>query len=119
VPPPLTFEKAGAPVEEEIERLVRGREVVLFMKGTRRNPMCGFSGRVVGALEELGGGGLEFDCVDCLDEEGNPGLRQGIKDYSQWPTIPQLYVRGEFVGGADIVGEMVASGELQKVLRGE
>lgn len=98
-------------VGAEIKHLLRKHKVVLFMKGTREEPRCGYSLATLETLERVAGGD-EFVCVDCLDEEKNPGLRQGIKNYSQWPTIPQLYVNGDFVGGCDIVTGMETSGEL-------
>ncbi len=94
------------PVETTIRELVENNDVVLFMKGTKSMPQCGFSSRVAGVLNYMG---VEFTDVNVLADEG---LRQGIKDFSDWPTIPQLYVKGEFVGGADIVTEMTLSGEL-------
>lgn len=106
---------AGPALDEEtrgrIESLVGSDHVVLFMKGTRRQPQCGFSATVVRALDELL---PEYTTVDVL---ADPAVRQGIKAYADWPTIPQLYVRGEFVGGCDIVREMYASGELEALLR--
>jgi monothiol glutaredoxin len=93
-----------------IDEKVKNNDVFLFMKGTPDFPMCGFSGRVVQILEYLG---VEFDSANVLD---NQELREGVKVYANWPTIPQLYVKGEFVGGADIVTEMFQAGELQKHL---
>lgn len=89
-----------------IQEIVDGNDVVLFMKGTKMMPQCGFSSRVAGVLNYLG---IEYADVNVLED---PEIRQGIKDYSDWPTIPQLYVKGEFVGGCDIVTEMTLSGEL-------
>jgi monothiol glutaredoxin len=89
-----------------IKDTVTANDVVLFMKGTKMMPQCGFSSRVAGVLNFMG---VEFADVNVLADEG---IRQGIKDYSDWPTIPQLYVKGEFVGGCDIVTEMTLSGEL-------
>ncbi len=89
-----------------IESTVTDNDVVLFMKGTKEMPQCGFSSRVAGVLNYMG---VEFADVNVLADEA---IRQGIKDYSDWPTIPQLYVKGEFVGGCDIVTEMTLSGEL-------
>ncbi|PXF43718.1 Monothiol glutaredoxin-S12, chloroplastic [Gracilariopsis chorda] len=100
-------------LEGEIENIVRDNDIVLFMKGTRRGPRCGFSAAVVDMLQNVT---KDFVCVDCLDEARNPGLRNGIKQYSKWPTIPQLYIRGDFVGGHDIVRDMMVSGELQSML---
>lgn len=98
-------------IHQQIDQLVKGNRVVLFMKGTAQFPMCGFSGRAVQILKACGVQDLKT--VNVLDDED---VRQGIKDYSQWPTIPQLYVHGEFVGGSDIMTEMYQSGELQQVL---
>ena len=98
-------------VQERIDQLVKGHRVVLFMKGTAQFPQCGFSGRAIQVLKACGVSDLTtFNVFD--DEE----VRQGIKDYAQWPTIPQLYVGGEFVGGSDIMMEMYESGELQQML---
>ena len=98
-------------VQQEIDQLVKGNRVVLFMKGTAQFPMCGFSGRAVQILKACGVNDLKT--VNVLEDEA---IRQGIKDYAQWPTIPQLYVHGEFLGGSDIMMEMYESGELQQVL---
>jgi monothiol glutaredoxin len=95
-----------------IDNEVKTNDVVLFMKGTADMPMCGFSGRSVQILQQLG---VPFKGVNVLDSNE---LRQGIKDYTNWPTVPQLYVKGEFVGGSDIMMEMYQSGEL-KTLMGE
>ncbi len=97
-----------ASVHETIEAEVKTNDVVLFMKGTPQFPMCGFSGQCVQILDYLG---VPYKGVNVLDD---PELRQGVKDYTNWPTIPQLYVRGEFLGGCDIVREMFQSGELSK-----
>jgi monothiol glutaredoxin len=91
---------------QQIDQAVKGADVVLFMKGTPQFPMCGFSGQVVQILDYLG---VAYQGVNVLDDEN---VRQGIKDYANWPTIPQLYVKGEFVGGCDIIREMFQSGEL-------
>ena len=93
-----------------IDNAVKTHDVVLFMKGTPQFPMCGFSGQVVQILDYLG---VTYEGVNVLDDAD---IRQGIKDYSNWPTIPQLYVKGEFIGGCDIVREMFQSGELQSHL---
>jgi monothiol glutaredoxin len=93
-----------------IDEIVRSKDVVLFMKGTALFPQCGFSSRAVAILDHLG---VQFDTVDVLQD---PEVRQGIKAYSDWPTIPQLYVKGEFVGGSDIMTEMFEAGELQQLL---
>ncbi len=97
-------------VKEQIEAEVASSDVVLFMKGTPQFPMCGFSGQVVQILDYLG---VAYKGVNVLEDEG---LRQGIKDFANWPTIPQLYVKGEFVGGCDIVREMFQAGELAQHL---
>ena len=94
-----------------IDTTVKGNDVVLFMKGTPLFPQCGFSSRAVAILEHLG---VEYASVDVLQDQG---IRQGIKEYSDWPTIPQLYVKGEFVGGSDIMMEMYESGELGQLLQ--
>ncbi len=93
-----------------IDNEVKTNDVVLFMKGTPQFPMCGFSGQVVQILDYLG---VPYKGINVLEDES---VRQGIKDYSNWPTIPQLYVKGEFVGGCDIVREMYQSGELEELL---
>jgi monothiol glutaredoxin len=98
-------------VQQQIDALVKGNRVVLFMKGNAQFPMCGFSGRAVQVLKACGVD--DFATVNVLEDEA---IRQGIKEYSHWPTIPQLYVDGEFVGGSDIMMEMYQSGELQQVL---
>lgn len=100
-------------IEGEIRRVLRRYRVVLFMKGTRDAPRCGFSESAVGVLKDMLQD--EFVCVDCLDAR-NGDVRDGIKRYSEWPTIPQLYVDGEFVGGADIIAGMVKDGQLKKLL---
>ena len=97
-------------VLQQIDQTVKANDVVLFMKGTPQFPMCGFSGQVVQILDYLG---VQYAGVNVLDDEG---VRQGIKDYANWPTIPQLYVKGEFVGGCDIIREMFQSGELAQHL---
>ena len=93
-----------------IDEIVRSKDVVLFMKGTPLFPQCGFSSRAIQILDHLG---IGYDTVDVLQD---PEIRQGIKAYSDWPTIPQLYVKGEFVGGSDIMMEMYEAGELQQLL---
>ena len=93
-----------------IESQVTANDVVLFMKGTPQFPMCGFSGQVTQILNYLG---VEYKGINVLEDAD---IRQGIKDYANWPTIPQLYVKGEFVGGCDITREMFQSGELQQML---
>ena len=96
-------------IQTQIKETVEASDVVLFMKGNKLMPQCGFSSRVAGIL---GGLSVEFTDVNVLADEA---LRQGIKDYSDWPTIPQLYVKGEFVGGCDIITEMTLSGELDQL----
>jgi len=92
--------------EDQIKDTISSNDVVLFMKGNKTMPQCGFSSRVAGVLNYMG---VEFADVNVLEDDG---IRQGIKDFSDWPTIPQLYVKGEFVGGCDIITEMTLSGEL-------
>lgn len=96
--------------QARIQQLVDGSDVLLFMKGNPLFPQCGFSSRAVAILNHLG---VEFDSVDVLQDQG---VRQGIKAFSDWPTIPQLYVKGEFVGGSDIMMEMYESGELTQLM---
>jgi monothiol glutaredoxin len=98
-------------IEQFIDNEVKSNDVVLFMKGTPQFPMCGFSGQVVQILDHLGVGYKGLNVLESDD------LRNGIKTYSNWPTIPQLYVKGEFVGGCDIVREMFQAGELQSLLK--
>lgn len=97
-------------VREQIDNTVKQNDVVLFMKGTPKSPRCGFSATVVGILDQL------LDSYASVDVLADENIRQGIKEYSDWPTIPQLYVKGEFVGGCDIVTEMHESGQLEEVL---
>ena len=98
-------------INQFIANEVKSNDVVLFMKGTPQFPMCGFSGQVVQILDYLG---VPYKGLNVLE---NDELRQGIKEFSSWPTIPQLYVKGEFVGGCDIVREMFQAGELQGLLK--
>jgi monothiol glutaredoxin len=98
------------PVFERIKQDIGSSDVVLYMKGTPVFPQCGFSAAVVQVLSHMG---VKFKGINVLED---PGLRQGIKDFSSWPTIPQLYVKGEFVGGCDIVREMFETGELKDLL---
>jgi monothiol glutaredoxin len=100
-------------VQQRIDELVKHNDVVLFMKGSASFPMCGFSGRAVQILKACGLEAKAITTVNVLDDEG---IRQGIKEYSNWPTIPQLYIKGEFIGGSDIMMEMYQSGELQQAL---
>ena len=96
--------------QERIQQTVTSNDIVLFMKGSPDFPQCGFSGRAVQILQHCG---ADFASVDVLQD---PDVRQGIKEYSNWPTIPQLYVKGEFLGGCDIIREMFETGELQEKL---
>ncbi|MDX3900943.1 MAG: Grx4 family monothiol glutaredoxin [Sphingobium sp.] len=97
-------------VQQRIADIVNASDVVLFMKGTPLFPQCGFSSRAIAILEHLN---VAYDSVDVLQDQG---VRQGIKEYSDWPTIPQLYVKGEFVGGSDIMMEMFEAGELSQLM---
>jgi monothiol glutaredoxin len=97
-------------IHDFIDKTIKDHDVVLFMKGTPEQPRCGFSSLVVQVLDHMG---VEYVGVDVLQDDG---LREGIKVYSDWPTIPQLYLKGEFIGGADIVREMFQSGELKTTL---
>ena len=101
--------------QQRIDALVKSSDILLFMKGNASFPMCGFSGRAIQILKACGVDPKNVTTVNVLED---PEIRQGIKDYSQWPTIPQLYVKGEFIGGSDIMMEMYESGELQQVLGG-
>jgi monothiol glutaredoxin len=107
------METAMSDVMQRIDELVKANEVVLFMKGSASFPMCGFSGRAIQVLKACGVDTKTVKTVNVLDDAE---IRQGIKEYSNWPTVPQLYVKGEFVGGSDIMTEMYESGELQTVL---
>lgn len=98
-------------IHDWIRKTVSQNDVVLFMKGDSKFPQCGFSGQVVQIMEHLG---LEYKDINVLDDMG---IREGIKSFSNWPTIPQLYVKGEFVGGCDIIREMTMAGEMQDLLR--
>ena len=102
--------------QQRIDQLVKSSEVLLFMKGNASFPMCGFSGRAIQILKACGVDTKAVTTVNVLDDAE---IRQGIKEYSNWPTIPQLYVKGEFIGGSDIMMEMYESGELKQVLDGE
>jgi len=103
------------PVQQQIDALVKNNEVLLFMKGNAQFPMCGFSGRAIQLLKASGVDLKDLKTINVLDE---PEIRQGIKTYSNWPTIPQLYIKGEFVGGSDIMTEMFESGELKQLIEG-
>lgn len=100
-------------VQQRIGELVQSHDIVLFMKGSASFPMCGFSGRAIQILKACGVDTKTIQTVNVLDDAE---IRQGIKEFSNWPTIPQLYVKGEFIGGSDIMMEMYESGELQQVL---
>ena len=102
--------------QQRIDELVKSNEVLLFMKGNASFPQCGFSGRAIQILKACGVDPKAVKTVNVLEDDG---IRQGIKEYSQWPTIPQLYIKGEFIGGSDIMMEMYESGELQKVIEGK
>jgi len=98
-------------VNEKIKDIINNNNVVLFMKGTPEMPQCGFSMTVSNILKKLN---VKFSSIDVL---ADPEIRQGIKDFSNWPTVPQLYIKGEFIGGCDIAKEMYEKGELQKILK--
>ena len=99
--------------QQRIDSLVKSNEVVLFMKGNANFPQCGFSGRAIQILKACGVDAKAITTVNVLEDDA---IRAGIKDYSQWPTIPQLYIKGEFIGGSDIMMEMYENGELQQAL---
>ena len=103
-------------VQNRIDQLVKNSDVLLFMKGNASFPQCGFSGRAIQILKACGVDPKAVTTVNVLEDDE---IRQGIKEYSNWPTIPQLYVKGEFVGGSDIMMEMFESGELQQLLKAE
>ena len=100
--------------QQRIDTLVKTHPIVLFMKGTASFPMCGFSGRAIQILKACGVDTKQLQTVNVLEDDA---IRQGIKEYSNWPTIPQLFVNGEFIGGSDIMMEMYESGELQQLLQ--
>ena len=100
-------------VQQRIDELVKTNEVLLFMKGTASFPQCGFSGRAIQILKACGVEPKSVKTVNVLEDDA---IRQGIKEYSQWPTIPQLYIKGEFIGGSDIMMEMYESGELARIV---
>ena len=102
--------------QKRIDDLVKTNDILLFMKGTASFPMCGFSGRAIQILKACGVEPRALTTVNVLEDEA---VRQGIKEYSNWPTIPQLYVKGEFIGGSDITMEMYESGELQQLVVGQ
>lgn len=103
----MTAENASKTIHDDIQSLVSQNDVVLFMKGSADFPQCGFSGFVVQVLQSMN---VDFKDINVLE---SPEMRQGIKDFSDWPTIPQLYVKGSFIGGADIIKEMYQEGELK------
>ncbi len=103
-------------VQQRIDQLVKNNNILLFMKGSASFPMCGFSGRAIQILKACGVEPKAISTVNVLEDQE---IRQGIKDYSNWPTIPQLYVKGEFIGGSDIMMEMYESGELKQLLDGQ
>ncbi len=98
-------------IDNRIQQYINSDKIVLFMKGTKEMPMCGFSGRVIYILDQLG---INFTVVDVLQD---PEIREGIKVFSNWPTIPQLYLNGEFIGGCDIVTQLHSEGKLEKILK--
>jgi monothiol glutaredoxin len=98
-------------IKSQIEAMITSHQIFLFMKGSAEMPMCGFSAQAVGLLKAHG---VEFGVFNVYDDDA---IRQGVKEYADWPTIPQLYVKGEFIGGADIMGELHQSGELEKILK--
>ena len=102
--------------QQRIDQLVKNNDILLFMKGSASFPMCGFSGRAVQILKACGVDPKTIATVNVLEDQE---IRQGIKDYSNWPTIPQLYIKGEFIGGSDIMMEMYESGELKQVIDGQ
>ena len=102
--------------QQRIDALVKSNDILLFMKGSASFPMCGFSGRAIQILKACGVDPKAVTTVNVLEDDA---IRQGIKEYSNWPTIPQLYVKGEFIGGSDIMMEMYESGELKQVLDGQ
>jgi len=104
--------KTVSTIQERIKKDVETHPVILFMKGSKLMPLCGFSGQVVGVLSEFG---IDFETRNVLEDDE---LRQGIKTYSNWPTLPQLYIKGEFIGGCDIVMQLHEQGKLEKLLRG-
>ena len=102
--------------QQRIDQLVKNNDILLFMKGSASFPMCGFSGRAIQILKACGVDAKAISTVNVLEDAE---IRQGIKDYSNWPTIPQLYIKGEFIGGSDIMMEMYESGELKQVIDGQ
>jgi Grx4 family monothiol glutaredoxin len=108
------IEDLSCTVEFLVDQVVKSNKVVIFLKGTRTEPACGFSHKALTILSEVAG--QEFEVVNVLDEIYNPGVRDAIKSYTQWPTIPQVFVNGEFIGGSDILEQMHGSGELKQML---
>ncbi|KAH7373993.1 hypothetical protein KP509_17G082900 [Ceratopteris richardii] len=106
--------KLNITLSELIDKVIKGNKVVAFIKGSRTAPQCGFSHRVLTILNEHG---IDYESVNVLDEEHNAGVREALKVYSQWPTIPQIYAYGEFIGGADILDEMAANGKIKEVFQ--
>ena len=102
--------------QQRIDQLVKNNNILLFMKGSASFPLCGFSGRAIQILKACGVDPKSIATVNVLDDAE---IRQGIKEYSNWPTIPQLYIKGEFIGGSDIMMDMYESGELQQVINGQ
>ncbi len=102
--------------QQRIDQLVKNNNILLFMKGSASFPMCGFSGRAIQILKACGVDPKSITTVNVLDDAE---IRQGIKEYSNWPTIPQLYIKGDFIGGSDIMMDMYESGELQQVINGQ
>jgi len=102
-----------ANTRQRIDQFIKTNDIVLFMKGTAQFPMCGFSGRAIEILKAAGVNPRQISIINVLEDEA---IRQGIKEYSNWPTIPQLYVKGEFIGGSDIMMEMYESGELRQLV---
>ena len=100
-------------IHEQIDQVVKENKIILFMKGTKEQPQCGFSAKVSHILEILE---AKYETIDVLLD---PKIRQGIKEYSDWPTIPQLYVNGEFIGGCDIITELYVNGELDGIIKGQ
>jgi len=109
-------DRAMSDTQQRIDQLVKNNNILLFMKGSASFPMCGFSGRAVQILKACGVDPKAIATVNVLDDAE---IRQGIKEYSNWPTIPQLYIKGEFIGGSDIMMDMYESGELQQVINGQ
>jgi monothiol glutaredoxin len=116
IPPSTEKDATMSDVQTQIDQLVKSNDIVLFMKGNASFPMCGFSGRAIQILKACGVEPKTVKTVNVLEDDS---IRAGIKEYSNWPTVPQLYVKGEFIGGSDIMMEMYESGELQKTISGQ